>query len=415
MRLIPLLLVAASLALRAETPEEARLPRAQAAMPGVTDAFADLATAFAHDWATARDARTTQQLANRYGQQLWHAAKARIHLRNDYDDRPLYWARLALARTIGDTQPGFPIFAADRAAALDALEQASRGMDDVAFPATADTVRMLVTGFDPFLLDRHLDQSNPSGVNALLLDGAEFDVPGANGKPRRVHIETAVFPVRKADFDAGIVERFLTPWLTAPQPARDWLDAARARFGAASLPPGKPRVDIVVTISMGRSDFDLERFPGLRRSAKAPDNVDAYTGGSLDQPVLPLLDGKPIDSPEFVEFSLPAKAMLAVQHPYAVHDNRWVRIVPNTRLAAGGLAALAHKTSVEGSGGGYYSNEISYRALRLRDTLGLADLPMGHIHTPAIAAPDPAVLKPITEELRALLGAAAGAVPLQRR
>ena len=45
------------------------------------------------------------------------------------------------------------------------------------------------------------------------------------------------------------------------------------------------------------------------------------------------------------------------------------------------LAALRGQTAVQGSGGGYLSNEISYRSIRLANELGVA-LPMGHIHTP---------------------------------
>jgi hypothetical protein len=413
MRLLPALLLTASLLAQAETVEEARLARAEAAMPEVVHAFAPLTDGFANEWHAASDARGTLRLAQHYGRQLWQAARARIRATGDFDDRPLYWARLTMTRTMHDTHPAFPIFDADRAEALDAMEQASRGMDDVAYPATHDTLRVLITGFDPFLLDRHIDQSNPSGVNALLLDGSEFDVVDAKGGAKHVHIETAIVPVRKADFDAGIVERLLMPWMAGEAPAQaDWLEAARARLSNALPAKATPRVDLVITVSMGRSDFDLERFPGRRRSATAPDNVNAYTGGSRTEPVLPPLNGKPLDGAEFLEFSLPVHAMLTVQTPYAVHDNRWVRIAPDTRFAAGGLASLWGKTAVEGGGGGYYSNEISYRSLRLRNALGLSGLPVGHIHTPAIPAFDKAALADITLQLHALIAAAAAASPL---
>ncbi|QNM95209.1 hypothetical protein [Chitinimonas koreensis] len=296
--------------------------------------------------------------------------------------------RLALTRTLREQPPGFPIFAADRAAALDALEQASRGMDEVDFGADRKTLRILVTGFDPFLLDRNLDQSNPSGVNALLLDGEEIEFDG-----RRARIETAMFPVRYADFDAGMVERLLSPWMRGKN--------------------GKPQVDLVATVSMGRTGFDLERFPGRRRSteARVPDNLNVPSGASRDDPRPPLLDGRPIDGPEFVEFSLPAAAMLAVQAPYRVNDNRQVTVVPDTQLSADSLAALRGKIAVEGSGGGYLSNEISYRSVRLRDALGVARLPVGHIHTPAIKAFEPDKTARIVDQLRALLGAAAATLP----
>ncbi|WP_374349243.1 hypothetical protein [Chitinimonas sp.] len=415
----PLLCLLLTLSALAGTVEEARRPQAQAALPGIGSAFAELQSSFAQDWAKTEDSRAATALAQRYGRQLWQQARQRIHSQADFDDRPLYWARLGLSRTLREQSPAFPIFAADRQAAIAALEWASRGMDDIAFPDDAQrpapartgrslpALRILLTGFDPFLLDRRISQSNPSGVNALLLDGAEFTVQ-AGGQPRRVHIETAMIPVRQADFDAGMIERLTLPWLSGHPIARqDRLDAGRST--APALPAGRarPQIDMLVTVSMGRRDFDLERFPGRRRSSSAPDNDNVYSGGSLVAPILPNLGTQELSGAEFIEFSLPAKAMLTVQTPYAVHDNRWVRTLTEQRLAAGGLAALQGKTAVEGSGGGYFSNEISYRTLRLREQLGLGSLPIGHIHTPAMGEFDPATLKAITGQIRAMLEAAA--------
>ncbi|GAB3250624.1 hypothetical protein [Chitinimonas naiadis] len=390
-----------AICVHAETPEEARLPQAAAKMPTVTAAFQGLQADFAHDWAQSQDARDAARIAREYGRRLWLGAKAQLRQNADLDDRPLYWARLAMSRTVRDSKPGFPIFPVDRDAALTLLEQASRGMDDVQFDPDRRIKRILLTGFDPFRLDLNLDQSNPSGVSALWLDGMEIEVKG-----QRARIETAMFPVRYADFDAGMVEHFLTPWLTRPTAiSEDWLEAARQQRQPSITGKGEAQVDMVVTVSMGRSDFDLERFPGRRRSATAPDNLGILSGGTRIKPVAPLLQGQPIAGPEFVEFSLPVQAMQSVRGPYKVNDNRWVRVVPDTRLAAGGMAALFGKTAVEGGGGGYLSNEISYRAVRLRDELGLQSLPIGHIHTPKIEGYDPARLRAITAQLKAILEA----------
>ncbi|HEY9103655.1 hypothetical protein [Chitinimonas sp.] len=403
MKLPALLALLLALSCHAETPEEARLPQIAAKLPSALTTFASLQADFSRDWAASRDALEAQAVVSRYGKQLWQAARARLQTQAELDDRPLYWTRLALTRTVRDSKPAFPIFPADREAALLTLEQTSRGMDDIHFDADRKIKRILLTGFDPFRLDLNIDQSNPSGVAAMLLDGTELVMNG-----QKARIETALFPVRYADFDAGIVEHFLSPWLTTQQPAaQDWLEAARqARGQSVPSPKGQPQVDMVVTVSMGREGFDLERFPGRRRSALAPDNLGVRAGGSREQPVIPQLAGRPLDGAEFVEFSLPAAAMQRVPGPYKVIDNRWVTVVPNTRLAAGGLAALYGKTAVEGGGGGYLSNEISYRAVRLRDQLGLQTLPVGHIHTPKIEGYDAAQLRAIAQQLRALLEAA---------
>ena len=50
----------------------------------------------------------------------------------------------------------------------------------------------------------------------------------------------------------------------------------------------------------------------------------------------------------------------------------------------------AGSTAVAGSGGDYLSNEIFYRTRLLRDSSGLS-VPMGHLHTPVLAAPSPAL------------------------
>lgn len=374
MRALVLLFALLGLA-QAQTVEEARLARAELAMPEVRAAFQGLERDFAHDWQRTTSAGEATQLARETGRRLWLGARARLQQLADYDDRPLYWSRLALSRTVRDTAPGFAISPAQRAAALAALELASRGQDELQFAARSAQKRVLITGFDPFLLERNLNQSNPSGVAALWLDGRELILDG-----QRIRIEAAVFPVRYADFDAGAVERFLRPWLG--------------------------QIDLLATISMGRQDFDLERFPGRRRSANVVDNQDLLPGASRQDPQPPKLDGQPLNGPEFVEFSLPVAAMQRAQGPYRIIDNRWVRVLPDTRLEAPSLAALAGQIAVEGGGGGYLSNEISYRAVRLRDELGLRQLPVGHIHTPAIAAFEPDKTRDIVTQIEAMLRAA---------
>lgn len=355
----------------AATVEEARLERARAAFPEVAGRFSAEAEAFQRDWRAAGDAARAKTLASEAGRKLWQLAKTTLRERRDFDDRPLYWARLALSRIVRDEAPGFAIDAAGRAAALAALEAGSRGRDQIAF--APGVRRILLTGFDPFLLDRNLDQSNPSGVTALWLDGQIVEAGGI-----RAQIETALFPVRYADFDQGVVEDFLRPWMRQTQ--------------------------MVMTVSMGRRDFDLERYPGRRRSAEFPDNLNAMEGGSRRDPIVPRLGERPLDGPEFVEFSLPVAALSQVQSPYLVHDNRWVRIAPDRRMAAGGYGTLFGKIAVEGSGGGYLSNEISYRSVRLRDRLGLT-LPVGHLHTPAIRAFEPDKTRAIVEQIEAMLRA----------
>ena len=399
----------------AGTVEESRIQPAIEHMPTVVSALSQEVSNFQQQWVAAKDARTTLQLAQSSGSQLWGAAKSLIRSSQSHDDRPLYWARLQILQTMRDTPPGFPIFPDDRAAALKAFEHASRGMDDVRFPEDRGVLRVLLTGFDPFLLDRHLDQSNPSGVVALMLDGTEVTFRDAAGRTRVAHIAAAVFPVRFKDFDEGIVEDFLSPWMGASKTApKDWLDAARERLGGAK--PGvvttPPKVDLILTISMGglTDTFNIERFVGRRRSARAPDNMNQLSGGSLTAPVVPMLGNGPLIGPEFGENSLPVRAMQAAPGAYKIADNHWVRVVPDKQVVVDSLTALFNQTAVEGGGGGYLSNEISYRSIRLRDQLGVNSLPVGHLHTPRYAGFDPAANAAIVQQVRAIITAAAQAV-----
>jgi hypothetical protein len=190
-----------------------------------------------------------------------------------------------------------------------------------------------------------------------------------------------MIPVRFEDFDQGEIESLLAPFYATNS------------------------VDMIATVSMGRRNFDLEHFPGLRRSSKAPDNLNVYTGASLNNPVIPLLTDKPLASEEFVEYSLPFQAMMQAKGDFKVKDNRGVTIFTSGKandITAVNLAELSDKVSVQGGGGGYLSNEISYRSIRLRNILK-STIATGHIHTPSIKSFDRLTNKKITEQIEAML------------
>ena len=257
--------------------------------------------------ATAPAVETVTAQAEQIGTLLWQTVRARVQQNTAFDDRPLYWTRLALQARLQQHAQQNAWSPATRQQLWLALEYASRGISSIAYGEA--TERVFVTGFDPFRLDQNLDQSNPSGIAALALDGREWQLG-----ERRVRIETVMMPVRFADFDAGLVEAVLTPQLLDPQ------------------------LQLLVTISMGRSGFDLERFPGRRRSVAATDNRQIKTGGTARRPVLPRLGLHVLDGPEFVEFSLPVAKMLRIQHRQSrSHNQGWC----HSRPFVGG-AAIPH-------------------------------------------------------------------------
>lgn len=283
---------------------------------------------------------------------LWWRARRDVQQGRCFDDRPLYWARLKLRQ---------------RLRAGGSLAQAERDSRGFCCAPADKPPAVLVTGFDPFHLQCDIAQSNPSGLAALALDGTT--VAG-------FAVRSAVFPVRFADFDQGCVEQVLTPFFRR-----------------------SPR--LVLTLSMGRDRFDLERFPGRRRSAPTPDNVGRIGGGSDTKPISPAH----LDGPEFLQFSLPAAAMSRVPGHWEVRDNRQVRTLERGTVTVRSLAELCGDTAVEGSGGGFLSNEVAYRSLLLQQRLGVR-FPLGHLHTPTMRGYDEAVASAIVDQIKRVLAAA---------
>ncbi|ASP40999.1 hypothetical protein CHH28_19015 [Bacterioplanes sanyensis] len=357
------LLAALSINLHAASldPEEQRIAKVEQQLPELLSPLQDSAQ---HQLKQLRTATNSQAKLTKAGQQLWRKAVTQVQA-GQPDDRPLYWTRLWLRRELKNA-------AALTEKDLAPLELASRGINDIQFDQNAD-VRILITGFDPFFLDRYLHQANPSGLAALSLDGQVLSLNG-----RTAEIEAAMIPVRFADFDQGMIESLLTPYLQ------------------------RQSVDMIVTISMGREDFDLERFPGLNRSAKAPGNRNIYTGAEQQNPIPPKLYDQDLSGPQFVEFSLPVAAMQKAEGRWKINDNRQVETVEKGALLADSLASLSGQTSVAGSGGGYLSNEISYRSILLGQQLGI-DVPTGHIHTPAIRGYDGETAQAVVDQIRAML------------
>jgi pyrrolidone-carboxylate peptidase len=301
------------------------------------------------------------------GRLLWTGAVARVQGRAQAggdlsrdDDRPLYWSRLQLSRTLRQWTPRFGLTAAQRADLIWRLERASRGQLDVEFGHRPGVKRILVSGFDPFTLDSDIRRSNPSGATALFLDGTVVSTP--NGPAR---IETVTFPVNWTPFEQGIVEQAFLPYLR----------------------PGPNQVDAFSTISQGRPEaFDIERFNGRWHTGADNNREQRAT-------TIPIPAGVPTvtPAPEFVPTTLPyAQIVAATTGRFPVRDNTSV-----TEIPVGGTVPVVRpngptpgSVARAGGGGSYLSNESAYRTTLLRDAVG-ARIPGGHIHTPVLLfAPD---------------------------
>ncbi|MFF0887727.1 pyroglutamyl peptidase [Streptomyces sp. NPDC001046] len=339
------------------TVEEQRLDRAAPQEILRRSGFGTAAPRLARALESARSYAQARRAVTREGTQLWRRAVDRAQGRGPAggdlsrdDDRPLYWARLGMTREVRTWAPDFALTDGRRAALLEELERTSRGQASVRYPHGQGLKRILLTGFDPFTLDRDVRISNPSGATALALDGTVVET--ADGPAR---IEAAVFPVRWRDFTEGAVERALRPHL--------------------------PEVDLFTTVSQGRvGRFDIERTNGAWRGGFG-DNENV--GRTETVPV-----SDPASQPQWTTTTLPYTAITAAQTGrFPVYDNTTV-----TEIPAGGTGPVvrpggptAGSTARAGGGGDYLSNEIAYRATLLRDRLGLHDrLPGGHVHTPVL-------------------------------
>ena len=192
-------------------------------------------------------------------------------------------------------------------------------------------------------------------------------------------VKSMIFPVRYADFDKKIVENTLKPVLQSKS------------------------TGLVLTVSMGREGFDLERFPAKCRGASRLDNQDIEASIDADSGAF----YPPLEGPSFVEYSLPTAAALSHLPPTIlerVTDNRRVRTVESGAFDAKSLKPLLQQTAVAGSGGDFLSNEISYRTLNLQAKLGTS-VPTGHIHVPRCVGYDENQIAQDSRVFRELLNA----------
>ncbi|MGW7360900.1 pyroglutamyl peptidase [Streptomyces sp. NPDC054802] len=351
----PLASAAPALAAPPLTAEEQRLERAVPQEILRRSGFDPLAPAFVRALERATSYGQAERAVARHGSSLWRRAVDRAQgrgpVRGDQsrdDDRPLYWARLGMTAGLRQWQPAFGVTQTQRARLMDRLERSSRGQDSMDLPSGKGVKRIVMTGFDPFTLDRDIRISNPSGAAALALDGTWIRT--ADGPAR---IETAVFPVRWQDFADGTVERNLERQL--------------------------PKADLFTTVSQGRvGRVDIERFNGAWRGG-FPDNDNVSRTETV-----PVSD--PASQPQWTLTSLPYEAITAADTGrFPVYDNTSV-----TEIPAGESTPVVRpdgptpgSTARAGGGGDYLSNEIAYRATLLRDRLGL-DIPGGHVHTPVL-------------------------------
>jgi DNA-binding transcriptional regulator YiaG/pyrrolidone-carboxylate peptidase len=298
------------------------------------------------------------------------------------------------------------------------FEWPSRGLDSdgaVSFGNIAATDRkVIVTGFDPFQLPGQPDQSNPSGLLALILNSKKVDQVSPD-----TYATTAIFPVRYRDFDDGLVEKAVKKVVT-PQFAlvrmlmtlslnnSDCYDlerwACQARLTTFDDNEGKKPTNVVAgTKTFYQNTLPYERVitstdttrrlagPSRTSTPFVTDQSYKVSGASGSRPRG--LRPTPSQMPPVVEGSFrPEPVDDGAVHEAAAYEKQFDQ--PNG-------------TSLEGSGGSYLSNEIFYRSARERDDGTRKTLASGHLHLPFVSPANSwdrdGMISGVKEALRKLL------------
>jgi hypothetical protein len=285
------------------------------------------------------------------------------------DDRPLYWSRIAMQvilkrhpafyddiKTLGQNdQDDFFIKSivpknSKLWKTMQLFEEQSRNYTNIDFSKAGYKKKVLITGFDPFLLNSikypkqyNILQSNPSGVVALAL---------ANNNQLGGCIQTMIVPVRYSDFDNskeydkgqgdGIIEKYIKPFIN--------------------------EVDMIITVSQYLPKENvIDKFGTVTRGG-SDDNLDfTRINGSVAL----------VTSHEWIETTLPKEFTNA---PNVVLNWKF-----NGVDNPGHIAPKVGMKLTRGSGGAYLSNEIFYRVAKLRvenpDKNGnKGKLATGHFH-----------------------------------
>ncbi len=229
------------------------------------------------------------------------------------------------------------------------------GDAEVALKRAEKPLKVLITGFDPFILNEfdntalkpynpNILQSNPSGCVALALS----DSLGLGAC-----IQTMMIPVRYQDFDSssdrnkgsgiGIIEKYIGKWIN--------------------------KVDMIMTISQANfGDYHIDVFATATRGGGI-DNMN-FIRQSNSKLLKNILNETLVTKLPVTSIQPPSVATYYGEY----YENALFNSKRNSSVKN------YPKTPVfDGPGGNYLSNEIFYRVARLRE-IGNSSLPTGHFH-----------------------------------
>lgn len=280
------------------------------------------------------------------------------------DDRPLYWARIAMQvilkrqyvfikdiKTLSQEEQDifFNQSIVPKKSKLweviKLFEEKSRNYTGIDFSKANGKKKVLITGFDPFVLNQfnhptilgNIKQSNPSGVIASIL---------ANNLETGAYIQTMIVPVKYSDFDSsqdyekgqgeGIIEKYIKSHIN--------------------------NVDMIITISQYLPNENVIDMFGTSRRGGFNDNMDYIREAGTQALLTPY---------EWIQTTLPKEFEnikgIKFNWKYNRQNNEQKKFPKeNEKLS-------------EGSGGDYLSNEIFYRVAKIRKENN-KNLKTGHLH-----------------------------------
>jgi hypothetical protein len=301
----------------------------------------------------------------------------------------------------------------------EAFTLAARGGADIKFASASsvrgELVKVLVTGFDPFDPSGNLAPPqpgawNPSGAAVMALDNHAIPVPLTKGKQAVAAVEGVVLPVDFNDFRSGLVERILKPVaqdvdavitasvdpnLSPGAPVR----LERYAVGVHSFGGGEP-IPAADKRSIGpaiiESPAPLEQIRDETKqpaSRKAAGIAEPDIGEDIKFQFTSATDAANAASALIKQSSDPVLAKSRIQQTQTlltISDHEAIQNMSRTmtRDAEGrgvGFEVAGrkfHASLMQGPGGDFLSNEISYRTLRLLGETKSPKSPLSfHIHT----------------------------------
>jgi len=391
-------------------------------LPGIFEAMLLEARAVIEGGTKISDDEATR-VGQAAGQQLWKLAKAAGGLENESHSEKLRDMRAALK----SIQKSRPITSLTRKADTplddiffslywvlglidDAFVVAARGGSDIGFgkalPAKTEVVKTLLTGFDPFNVSDvskapRKGEWNPSGAAVMALDGER--IPADKGVIAAV--EGIVLPVDFYEFKSSLVEKMVKPYAS--------------------------EVDAVITVSLDASLAEkpvrLERYAvGVHQLNNGVlEAIPAAEGGTTGPAIIE--NNAPLDEIQAATEQKATSTTKGIAKPdigtkvYFVFDddtvaNRAIKAlgsgtlmssrgysqgtmqIVDTKVIGSILAQIGGKSGpaiefkaagqkftakvLEGPGGNFLSNEVSFRMLRLlAETKSPKDPFSFHVHT----------------------------------